>query len=283
MSSKAQIKANRQNAQKSTGPKTDEGKAAVSQNAVKHGLFAESVIKGENPADYEVFHTKMLAELAPVGVVEAVLADRIASLWWRLKRAERMQNQAIDVMIARDEPSPLSKRLHNCLPKDLQEIDYDTRAAGPELVLGRAIIKDYSYSRVLDRLVLYERRIENSLNKAMRELERRQMIRQVEQQYAEQEYEPEQAIHFPIKDNREVAATQSTTVVKNGDLKKQSQSVPDLMGVTSFMEGDYDKKPAGGADENKANQSQISALSSHEGIGKREESAAEANRLPDKS
>jgi hypothetical protein len=35
-------------------PKTDEGKAVVSQNAVKHGLFAaEAAIKGENPADYE--------------------------------------------------------------------------------------------------------------------------------------------------------------------------------------------------------------------------------------
>jgi hypothetical protein len=53
MSTQAQIKANRQNAQKSTGPKTDEGKAAASQNAVKHGLFAESVIKGENEAEYE--------------------------------------------------------------------------------------------------------------------------------------------------------------------------------------------------------------------------------------
>jgi len=54
MSTEAQIHANRQNAQKSTGPKTAEGKAAVSQNAVKHGLIAsEAVITGENLADYE--------------------------------------------------------------------------------------------------------------------------------------------------------------------------------------------------------------------------------------
>jgi len=271
MSSKAQINANRQNAQKSTGPRTDEGKATVSQNAVKHGLFAESVIKGENPADYEVFHKKMLAELAPVGLVEAVLADRIASLWWRLKRAERMQNQAIDVMIARDEPSPLSQRLHNSLPKDLQEIDYDTRAAGPELVLGRAIIKDYSYSRVLDRMILYERRIENSLNKAMRELERRQMIRQVEQQYAEQEL----SIPIPINDNRDVAATRSPRE-KNSELKKQSQSVPGQNGATSYLKGDYDNNSAGQIDENKANQSQFKAIASPEGIGKREKSVSTA-------
>ena len=53
MATTAQILANRNNSRKSTGPKTDEGKAAVSQNAVKHGIFAESVIQGENEADYE--------------------------------------------------------------------------------------------------------------------------------------------------------------------------------------------------------------------------------------
>ena len=53
MSSKAQVKANRKNAKKSTGPKTAEGKEKVSKNAAKHGLFAaEAVITGENPADY---------------------------------------------------------------------------------------------------------------------------------------------------------------------------------------------------------------------------------------
>ena len=55
MATKAQTKANQQNAQKSTGPQTAEGKNVVSQNAVKHGLFTDSVIKGENPADYEAW------------------------------------------------------------------------------------------------------------------------------------------------------------------------------------------------------------------------------------
>jgi hypothetical protein len=67
MTTQKQIKANRKNAQKSTGPRTGEGKASVSKNAVKHGLFAESVIKGENEADYEAFHDKMLAEPASAG------------------------------------------------------------------------------------------------------------------------------------------------------------------------------------------------------------------------
>ena len=89
---RTKIEANRQNAQKSTGPKTAEGKAAVSKNAVKHGLFIDLLIRGENEAYYEVFYNEMLANLAPVGSVETMLAERIISLWWRLRRVERMQN-----------------------------------------------------------------------------------------------------------------------------------------------------------------------------------------------
>jgi hypothetical protein len=104
MSSNAQIKANRQNAQKSTGPKRADGKATVAKNAVKHGLFAiEEVIKGENQADFEHFSEKMLEELNPAGAVEEMLAERIISLGWRLNRVVRIQNQTLDVMIEKDE------------------------------------------------------------------------------------------------------------------------------------------------------------------------------------
>ncbi|UCG56617.1 MAG: hypothetical protein JSU70_17350, partial [Phycisphaerales bacterium] len=97
MSSEAQINANRENAQKSTGPKSPEGKAAVSQNAVKHGLWArQDVIKGEDEAEFQLFRDEILAELAPATPVETMLCQRFVGLSWRLKRAERMQNQAID-------------------------------------------------------------------------------------------------------------------------------------------------------------------------------------------
>jgi hypothetical protein len=112
MATIAQIFANRQNAKKSTGPKTDKDKATVSQNAVKHGLFAESVIKGENEAEYEAFHDEMFAELAPVGSVESMMAERVVSLWWRLRRAERMQNEVIDDMMENYIINPLPRRMH---------------------------------------------------------------------------------------------------------------------------------------------------------------------------
>jgi len=183
MSTKAQIKANQQNAQKSTGPQTAEGKATVSQNAVKHGLFAaEAVIKGEDPADYEAFHDQFLAELAPVGMVESVLAERIVSLWWRLRRAERMQNEAIEDMIGLKVTNLLSRHDREYYYTNQGIRPGDPRYALDDLPLGRIAISDWSHSKVLDRMLMYERRIENSVIKIMKELKRFQVMRRIELQ-----------------------------------------------------------------------------------------------------
>ncbi len=54
MASKEQIKANRENAKKSTGPRTNSGKARTAKNALKHGLLAQdAVLPGEDPADFD--------------------------------------------------------------------------------------------------------------------------------------------------------------------------------------------------------------------------------------
>jgi len=300
MSTQEQINANRQNAQKSTGPKTDEGKAAVSQNAVKHGLFAESVIEGENEADYEAFHDEMLAELAPVGSVESMLAERVISLWWRLRRAERMQNQVIDDMIGRIVTNRPARRKRECYYINQGIRLNDPRVDLDDLPLGRIANSDWSYCRVLDRMMLYERRIENSVIKLMKELKRFQIMRQIEFEDVEPQFEPDQTIPIPINDNRDEAATQSNypsnkdeaatrsdslsqrdeaatrETEQKVDLKKQSQFVPALIGVTPFVKGGYDNNSAAGDDENKAKQSQFSAPASPKGIEKREKSVSAA-------
>jgi hypothetical protein len=276
MATTAQIFANQQNAKKSTGPKTDKGKAAASQNAVKHGLFAESVIKGENEADYEAFHDNFLAELAPVGAVELMLAERVVSLAWRLKRAERMQNQVIDDMMENYITNPLPRRMH-VLATQAQGVPLgDPRCLENHLPLGRVARIDFSSGKVLERMMIYEKRIESSFNKTMNELKKYQLMRQVEQQY-----ESEQTIPIPMKDNRDEAATRSAPAEKNSDLKKQSQFASGQNGAKSLEKGDYDNNLPAGEGENKAEQSQFNAPASPEGIGKREKPAATATGKPD--
>ena len=103
MTSQARIAANRCNAAKSTGPRTAEGKAIVAQNAVKHGLWARTaVLKDEDPAEFDLHRSRMLQSLVPDGPEEEALAERIVALWWRLKRAERMQDEALDYLLEAD-------------------------------------------------------------------------------------------------------------------------------------------------------------------------------------
>jgi len=169
MATELQILANRRNAQKSTGPRTPQGKVAVSQNAVKHGLLARhDVISSESQADFDLYREQMLAELTPASPMESMLAERIVTLSWRLKRVCRIQNQAIDALNAAHTSGPLAKLTQSlCKPS----------TSAPELALGRLAIKDFANARVLDRLLMYERRMEHSLYKTLLELQRLHLIR----------------------------------------------------------------------------------------------------------
>ena len=178
MTTPAQIQANRLNAQKSTGPRTPAGKAAVAQNALKHGLRARhAVIVGEDPGEFEFHRDQLLAELAPEGPLESALAHRAVGLTWRLQRAERLQNQAFDALHAESTTSPLARLHRSLLPKSLARPDApDT----PDLTLGRIVVKDFASTRVLDRLLMYERRLEHSLYKTLAELQRLRLLRQLD-------------------------------------------------------------------------------------------------------
>jgi hypothetical protein len=188
MATEAQILANRRNAQKSTGPRTREGKEAVSQNAIKHGLTAgQDVISSESQGDFELYRDEMLAELAPVGPMESMLAERIVSLSWRLKRAGRIQNQTIDALNADRTSSPLAKLTKSLFFKGLDRSQdrastsavRHPQAEDGDLALGRIAIKDFSNARVLERLLMYERRMEHSLYKTILELQRLNLIRKL--------------------------------------------------------------------------------------------------------
>src|SRR5919107_6427657 len=92
MTSKKQNQANRQNALKSTGPRTPEGKATARLNATKHGLLSQEVlIPGEDEAALKELGERLRAELQPVGEMESQLVERIINTTWRLRRLSRVE------------------------------------------------------------------------------------------------------------------------------------------------------------------------------------------------
>src|ERR1700730_8959366 len=92
MATEKQTAANRLNAQKSTGPKTPEGRAAVRLNGVTHGLSAETVIlKGENEADFTSLLDSLEAEHDPATPTEEALVVQLAMATWRLRRLYRAE------------------------------------------------------------------------------------------------------------------------------------------------------------------------------------------------
>jgi hypothetical protein len=98
MTSYQQIQANRRNALKSTGPKTEAGKHSSRCNAVRHGLTAETVIGAlEDAEDYKAFEAAITADYDAQSAVERELVLRLASILWRLRRATTMETGLFEI------------------------------------------------------------------------------------------------------------------------------------------------------------------------------------------
>jgi hypothetical protein len=87
MPSDLQIAANRANAQLSTGPKTEAGKAASSHNAIKTGLTGRTVLlPTDDRQAFDAHVARLLAEFQPANDAEKALVHSIAGTEWRLLR-----------------------------------------------------------------------------------------------------------------------------------------------------------------------------------------------------
>jgi hypothetical protein len=96
MATLTQIEANRRNAQHSTGPRTPEGKAASSMNALKSGIDAESnVIPGEDAADLAALTERLYQGCQPQTDIESLLVDDIVRDTWLLTRLARIDAQLL--------------------------------------------------------------------------------------------------------------------------------------------------------------------------------------------
>ena len=101
MSTNAQIAANRSNAARSTGPRTPEGKARSSANALRHGLAGRfRVLDTESQADFDQLLALHLDEFNPATPYELFLVEQIVQSQWLVARAQRLEIEMIERMTA---------------------------------------------------------------------------------------------------------------------------------------------------------------------------------------
>jgi len=146
MTSLKQIQANRLNALQSTGPRTEEGKARSRQNAVRHGLTAETVITTlENAADYQVFEATIYAEYQPRTATARELVARLASVLWRLRRSTSIETGLMQIQgeLMRSRNSGKSRRRGVALPEWYDELDV-APTNGAEAILSDSDREDGS-------------------------------------------------------------------------------------------------------------------------------------------
>jgi hypothetical protein len=114
-----QIEANRRNALRSTGPTTEDGKRRSRQNAVRHGLSAETVVEiVEDIDDYRGFEAAIIADYDARTAVERELVLRLASLFWRLRRATMIETELLRIQaeVLRDRMAVGSRNMPSPIP-----------------------------------------------------------------------------------------------------------------------------------------------------------------------
>jgi hypothetical protein len=118
------IEANRRNAQRSTGPRTERGKSNTRFNAVTLGLFAKHVVipmcDGDRPEkEFQTLLDGLHQEFHPVGLSEEWLVVKIAACMWRLRRAARCESGSVRQTAIWDNRSRLQSRFEDPSPLEL--------------------------------------------------------------------------------------------------------------------------------------------------------------------
>ncbi len=157
--SERRLAANRANALKSTGPRTAEGKARSSLNALRHGITGQvSIMTEEDRVAHDRFFHEIIDSLEPVGPLELQLASFISEDFWRLQRIRAVENDVFAL---------------GCF-SDAADID----VAHPEIHTSLTRAQTFlDHSKEIERLTLYEQRINRSVEKNRQQLDELQARR----------------------------------------------------------------------------------------------------------
>ena len=202
MTTEKQIQANRANAQRSTGPRTANGKRRSAQNALKHGLTAATpVLPDEDPAAFQALRDRMFSHFDPISHLEEELVEDLVSVLWRLRRVPAIESTILQTaafqahMTALGElareigelggsvPAPFSVDEQGKLRFGVSEEASPEGASldgpssdGPSGVplSIEGFMHDAEGPNLLEKLGRHERRLENRFHRLLRELERLQ-------------------------------------------------------------------------------------------------------------
>ena len=169
--STAQLEANRLNAQKSTGPRTDAGKANARFNARRHGLTGQFYCMSvEDETAYKTFEANMFESLKPLGAYEHQLAVSITQDHWRMNRSRSVEFN-------------LYGQGHDRLAEDTDAPTADMQAASTMADTYRG------ENRVFANIALYETRIHRMIAKNRHELKELQAERKAAETKAREDAE----------------------------------------------------------------------------------------------
>jgi len=112
MATEAQHQANQRNAQKSSGPRTDAGKARVSRNATRHGLCnTMPVMSDEDRAQFEEMLNDLNEEHQPNGTTEVLLVYKMAAAFLNSWRANILLTERLDINDTQDDSKQVALML----------------------------------------------------------------------------------------------------------------------------------------------------------------------------
>lgn len=210
MATAAQILANQNNAQLSTGPVTPEGKARGSQNATTLGLFSASAfVRADEHEIYEQFRADWNARLVPDGPVEEALVAELIQAAWRLRRCGLLESTTPDATAAED------------LDRMQASIDRARAAAQRALQRNLTELRQIQTERQLRRMVSYGKHAETKFGLAS--------INDFEEfcDMISRRYSQEMLRHSPAAQEDAAPAKRSQTLPeRQSDFAERSQSEP---------------------------------------------------------
>ena len=155
---KKQVKSNRKNATKSTGPKTKEGKAITAQNAVRHGLYSKDLVLNscnlkEDEDEFEKLKNDLYDDYQPVGPLEESLVDKITNAIWRSRR------------VARAEVAIVNRQLRRLTNIRFTEPDWSDEEDQQDF-LDKAHSNSIPDSRMTANILRYEMRLDRQISRS---------------------------------------------------------------------------------------------------------------------